>query len=244
MSVAIKKINCPNPDHEDAVASCAVYEKGDAYCFGCQTYFKEVEKPVKQEVFKEDLDAKIYYIRNLPIREIRGLKFPFDDKGYYIQWPDSHYYKLRRWDDSDGRGRYVSPSGHFKPPYILNCKYWSLMSDVIVFVEGEINAASLATIFPCADIVSPGGVSSFTDKYMINELPTLVNYAKIYICVDADAAGLEAAIKLKTLARQYCSNITINLMEKDFNQILIERGKDGIKEEFEAMEMRARVQSR
>lgn len=237
MSTAIKKINCPNPEHEDTVASCAVYEKGDGYCFGCQTYFKQIEAPTKQDVFKEDLDAKISYIKSLPTKEIRGLILPYDDTGYYITFPNSNYYKCRRWDDSNARGRYVSPSGHTKPAFILSCKYWSLMSDRIIFVEGELNAASLALATPCADIVSPGGVSSFTDKYMINELPTLVNYAKIYICVDADAAGLEAAIKLKTLARQYCSDITIRLMAQDFNQILVERGIYGIKEEIKNMGM-------
>lgn len=229
MGVAIKKINCPNPDHEDSVASCAVYSDGSGFCFGCQKHFRQLEAPSNQDVYREDLNAKAIYIDNLPRRQERGLEFPYDDTGYYITWLNSDYYKLRRWDDSHARGRYVSPSGHAKPPFIIgNARNVT----TLIFVEGEINALSLAAINPLADIVSPGGVSSFTDKAIINELPSLVNYAKVIICVDADAAGLEAAIKLKLLVRPYCGDVKIVLMKTDFNEILVERGEEGIKEEL------------
>lgn len=231
MGVAIKKVNCPNPDHPDNIASCAVYEDGSGFCFGCQTYFKSIAEPVNQTVFKEDINAKIDYIRSLPTKQIRGLDLPYDDKGYYILWPNANYYKLRYWDDNNARGRYGSPSGHTKPLFTLYSGDSS--EDTLVLVEGEINALSLFSSGIVADVVSPGGVTGFTDKLMINELPTLINYAKVIVIADADAAGLEASIKFKTLARQYNSSITIKLMEEDFNQILVEHGKEGIKETIE-----------
>lgn len=242
-AVFIKKISCPSPEHEDSNPSCALYSDGSAYCFACNMYFKDVEAPIavtaiqKKEI--EDLDVKLTYIASLPTERIRGLEFHYDNSGYYVVWPNSAYYKLRAWAAIVDGSRYLSPLGHTKPLFVIE---HLTRTKTLVIVEGEINALSLAKANPPCDIVSPGGVGSFTDKTIVSSLPLFGYYDNIIICVDSDAPGLKGALGLKKLLYDngISADIVINLMETDFNQLLVEHGenfKDIVKKEFKELGM-------
>lgn len=234
MGAFLYKIRCPDPEHEDSAPSCAVYDDGSGYCFSCNKYFKEVAEPTKNVIKHiEDLNEKFNYIESLPTTHTRGLVFPFDNDGYYIVWPDRNYYKLRRWATLRGGDKYLSPSGHSKPLFRLPA---SKAVSRLIIVEGEINALSLKFEIANCDIISPGSATSFTDNTMLSSLPTLAKYANILICVDEDVAGLSAALKLKELLKHDVLSVTINLMEKDFNQLLVDYGKE-FKNKLKSMDL-------
>lgn len=200
-------------------------------------YFKDAGEPILGMVKKEieDLDEKMVYIRSLPTQPIRGLEFPFDNSGYYLVWPSGDYYKLRRWDSSSNSNKYHCPSGYSKPVYVIPAVK---PTRNLLVVEGEINAMSISVLPVDFDIVSPGGVGNFTDNTMISELPKFKDYDTIIICVDDDLAGLQGALKLRHLLvkGEFSCEVVINLMEKDFNQLLVEYGenfKEAVKKEFE-----------
>lgn len=223
------KIRCPDPEHEDESPSTALYSDGTAYCFVCNKYFKDIAEPIPTSIKPiEDLHEKLIQISKLPTTEIRGLILPFDNSGYYIVWPTGDYYKLRRWGNHSDRERYLSPSGHRKPLFKLPEK----VTPSLLIVEGELNALSIALHNPAFDIISPGGVGNFNDSQMLLTLPSLAYYANILIIADADTQGLEASLKLKEKLKQLPSRVTINLVEKDFNQVLVEYG-DKFKEQTE-----------
>lgn len=229
MATALYKINCPNPDHQDDTASCAVYPGGDAWCFGCATYFKEVAKPADIETkSKEDMLATINHILTLPRQVIRGVELHYDDQGYYIIWPDHSYYKFRYW--ADNNSRYRSPTGHSPTLYFATPVYD--FANTLHIVEGELNSLSLNYLSPNKNqvIISPGSAMQFIKTAMLNYLPKLTKYVKVNIWVDADKAGIEAAVKLKIIAIQHNPNIEIHLLNKDFNDYLV--GTEDDKEEI------------
>lgn len=203
-------------------------------------YFKDIGTPIESSYMKkeiEDLNEKIIYIGALPTQSIRGISFPFDTSGYYIVWPSRDYYKLRRWASIDNSSKYHCPSGHSKPIFVLEALN---PTRNLLIVEGEINAISIGLLLPTFDIISPGGVGNFTDNQMISQLNKLEYYDTIIICVDEDAAGLQGALKLRQLLvkKDFSCEVIINLMEKDFNQLLVEYGdnfKEAVKKEFENM---------
>lgn len=226
MGAFLYKIRCPDPEHEDSAPSCAVYDDGTGYCFSCNKYFKQVAEPTKNVIkYIEDLNEKLTYIEALPVTHTRGLIFHFDNDGYYIIWPNRDYYKLRNWTNIRGGDKYLSPSGHSKPVFRL---FTQKVTQNVIIIEGEINALSLRKGFEVAncDVISPGSATSFTDSNMLYLLPELAKYVNILICVDEDVAGLSAALKLKELLRHDVLNVTIKLMEKDFNELLVEYGQD------------------
>lgn len=212
-------------------------------------YFKDAIGDFKGTVLHrekeiEDLNEKMVYINALPIENIRGLDFHFDSSGYYIIWPNSIYYKLRSWNSTSTSSKYLCPSGHTKPLMVLPAD--KLTRDLVI-VEGEINALSLKTVRPHFDIVCPGGVGNFTDTTVISQLSNFHYYDNIIICVDSDAAGLHGALKLKKLLYEADTTaiVVINLMEKDFNQLLVEYGKqfkEAVKKEFDNLGLPTWVQ--
>lgn len=175
--------------------------------------------------------ATLDYIDDLPKQSIRSLNLHFDNTGYYIIWDYTPYYKLRLWDSPDLKSRYKSPLGHSKPVF---AKLVKEPSRLLVIVEGEINALSLAEAEGNFDIISPGGVSSFTDGEMLNELNNLDLYDTVLICTDQDQPGLKAALTLKKLLLAKDKLVFIKLMEKDFNQLLQDYGKEKFKEEVKS----------
>ena len=219
------RILCPNPDHKERTASCCVYEDGSGYCFGCSSYFKNLSKPhlINNTPQIEDLGSKIKYILGLPKIEHRGLKFHYDNQGYYIIWPDLTYYKLRQWL---GNPKYLGARGHKKPWFILK----GTEDNRCIVVEGEINAISLRESGVNCDLVSPGGVGNFFDQQMKSNLTYFNKYAEILVIVDKEDVSVEAAIKFKNLCTNRCLDIKIKLLEDDINDVLVKYGKDKVKE--------------
>lgn len=233
--MVVERIICPNPEHIEQTPSCAVYEDGSMYCFGCSKFWQSGQQspntvPIKKYV--EDLPPKFSYIESLDQVEHRGLKFHADRDGYYVVWPDKSYYKLRKWDFNTKDMKYCGAPGHKKPWFVLSAKtsntvYISLKECVII--EGEINALSLRQAYPEIDIYCPGGVGNFTDSNSKSMLPLITQYASIYIIVDCDDVGVKAAIKFKKLIQPPCMDVNIILMEQDVNSILVDKGVEEIR---------------
>lgn len=233
------KIRCPAGTHEDNTPSCKVYPDGSGFCFSCSTYFKEIENADSNVniplVISEDLESKGQYIRALPTMQHRGLLFHYDSNGYYVLFPGTSYYKCRLWAPSTASNKYLSPKGHKKPVF-----YIPSFNSKLIIVEGEINALSLSQIPSLGyDILSPGGVGSFSDSQMKASINIFSDYKRVLILVDNDESGvgLVAAIGLKQLILPKVPDIVIQLMDQDCNEILVERGVYGLKEEIKNMEL-------
>lgn len=231
MGVVLRKVSCPSGKHDDRTPSCAVYEDNSMYCFSCNYYAKGDSKAIIAEPIKEkeDLNERFKYINSLENITHRGLSFRHDNKGYYITWPGETYYKLRSWAVRPGESKYIGARGHKKPWFGASTHP---NSRKLLIIEGEINAISVkeAAETKEIDVISPGGASNFFDREMKSKVEYFRKYATIGVLVDNDEAGAEAAIKFHKLVKPYCSDIRIKLMEKDANTILIDDGKEKLKE--------------
>lgn len=223
-----KRILCPNPEHNERTPSYVIYDNY-GHCFGCgyrASLGEALEKQSKETVVeKENVKESLSYINELPRKSIRGLDLHYDDRFYYILFPGFNYYKKRAFIDVGSK--YLCPTGHTKPlytPYKVN------NTDTLAIVEGELNALSLAQAKPEFDICSPGGCSSFYGKEYDRYKQTYLTYKHIIVIVDKDSAGVKAAIEIKAKLTQHTPYVTIRLMDRDLNEILINNGIEGIKE--------------
>lgn len=188
---------------------------------------EDVEKEQKADSFVENVrETYASYIDKLPLVEHRGLLFPSDSTGYFVTWPTDTYYKYRRTGDTSEGGKYRSPKGVKKPPLIIPK---NLHSDVVVVVEGEINALSLNSIPHTYAIISPGGAGDFYGRNLDTYFDWLVSYKHILAVLDADKAGITAGIEFKSrlLTYGHTSN-KLALWDKDANDILTSEGKEAL----------------
>lgn len=225
----MERIHCIK--HEESTPSLVVYST-HAFCYGGCGRIELAELGGKaaeitpKEKYVENLKEKLGYIASLPKKPIRGFLLPYDDLGYYLVWPSGDYYKLRVWDP-DAKDKYRGPSGHTKPVFWAS----SERKRTLALVEGEANSLSLAEAFPEWDVCSPGSASDFkTDKTRRFLLTYCTSYCTIVIVTDRDGPGTEAAIHAKGLLIGKVPNIPIILMEQDANEILIETGKDALRQ--------------
>ena len=213
------KILCPN--HKDTNPSFHIYANG-GYCFVCG-YTDKTTVDLNNKVEKEDIQQTLEYINALPMDTIRGIQFPRDAYGYYILWPNRSFYKKRLFKQD--RIRYMAPKGIPVPLF----SYTGDPGWPLAIVEGEINAISLKKAIPEGlNICSPGAITHFNkfmDKYL--------QYNRIYVIVDKDDAGIAYGASLKETLLQAGKNTSLIALEKDFNDILMECGYDGIKKEIE-----------
>lgn len=224
-----KKYLCPK--HREDTPSAVAYTD-HFHCFGCGARgpLSELGIPAGERIeitYVEDIASTIAYIKSLPRKEIRGFPLHYNSRGYYLLWPSEDYYKLRV-EGAEAGNKYRGPSGHKKPPF------WAtrpLSLGRLVLVEGEFNALSLAAIEPPYDIVSPGGAGDFYSRGAERYLKIYARYARVDLVVDADAAGAQAAIETKAkLITLGCPEVKIHLVEKDFNQVLCDEGREGLRE--------------
>ena len=227
MGEILERILCPN--HNEDTPSCVIYTDGNGYCFGCGSYFPgighdkstvEVKKP--KEV--ENVEETLKYIRNLPITQIRGLPFKYDTEGYYIVWPDPHrYYKCRYWDSSNKIGKYRNPRGVRAPIFSYAA---DRPTDTTFIVEGEINCLSLRQVSTKFNLICFGGVNQLV-KGIEDNKDKLTQ--KVIVFCDNDDAGQNGSKKAKeTLNKCGIMEVRIVLLDKDFNEVLINEGKEGI----------------
>lgn len=225
------KVRCPR--HEDTHPSVEVYENG-GYCFsGCGSIplselglTNETQRP--KERIREDLAARRAYISTLPVGTFRGFSFPYDERGFYLLFPGSEYYKQRLFNPGK-RGKYLNPTGHPQP--LFKARLLSLPT--LFLVEGEFNCLSIAEAFKESDVISPGSAGDFYSKKTVSLFTHLPYYDKIIIVVDRDAAGVAAAINAKTLLKNKAKQIKILFMEEDANQIHEEKGIAALRAEIE-----------
>jgi hypothetical protein len=236
-----KKYLCPK--HLEKTPSAVAYANG-YYCFGCGAKgdLSELGLPAGERIeitYVEDIASTLAYIATLPRKEIRGFSLPYTPRGYYLVWPTQDYYKLRI-EGADAGNKYRGPSGHKKPPFVPGASSSGYgegeasnaprrKSDVLCLVEGEFNALSLAALEPSLDIVSPGGAGDFYSATGRKHFPEYAAYPRVDIVTDADAAGAQAAIETKAaLITLGAQDVRIHLVEKDFNEILVQDGKEAL----------------
>lgn len=230
-----KKYLCPR--HKEDTPSANAYSDG-YHCFGCGARgpLSELGLPADERidvVYKEDIEASVRAITDLPKQEIRGFQLHADDRGYYLLWPDLSYYK-RRILGAESGNKYRGPSGHTKPWFKADKKERATLA----LVEGEFNALSLAALELSLDVVSPGGAGDFYSRTGKDELRKLLNYRTVNIIVDNDAAGAQAAIESKSfLVANGHNDVRIHLVEKDFNDVHTEQGLGVLRGQIERMEL-------
>lgn len=215
----LQRVHCPR--HEEATASCVVYDD-HAWCFGgCgRVELSELASQGVRPAAKlqpEDLQRSIERIRSLPLARVRGLDLPVDGDSYYILWPDGGYYKRRKFIAGEG-SKYLCPKGHAKPLFVPRHPPGAA---AIALVEGEINALSVASLAPPFAVASPGGVGDFTEK-TLDKAPWLARFSRWLLVLDADKPGLDAAIRMKkALLARGLADIQVVLMEEDCNDKLV-----------------------
>lgn len=223
-----KKYPCPH--HQEKTPSAVAYANSYfSFCCGRSGPLSELGLSPSDRVeitYVEDIGASIARIKALPKQDIRGFQLHADDRGYYLVWPDLTYYK-RRVYGADASSKYRGPSGHTKPSF----KVSEGSGFNLVLVEGEFNALSLGTLEGAFDVISPGGAGDFYSRSGNANLAIYARrYQRIDIVVDADASGAQAAIEAKAkLVTLGCPDVRIHLVEKDFNQILCDSGKEALR---------------
>lgn len=212
--------------HTEDTPSMVIYPDGRYKCFGCGAYGKGDAQytPVVKE--KEDIVESIAYIESLPKKEIRGLELPYDGEYYYVLWSNRKYYKKR--SISESKAKYLSPIGHTKPLYTCNTPN---NKNTIVIVEGEINAISLCNTLSdnSYHLVSPGSSTDFCRSVYIDYY---TKFDSAVIIVDKDPSGVRFGLELKFKLKSLGMNVTLYLIEEDFNDLLTKYGKEKVKEEF------------
>lgn len=230
-----KKYHCPH--HEEKTPSAVAYANSYySFCCGKSGPLSELGLAPGERIevtYVEDIATSIERIERLPREEIRGFALHADSLGYYLIWPDRSYYKRRIYGAESGN-KYRGPSGHRKPPLFLTA--WD-GGRKLILVEGEFNALSLHSLeLKNTDICSPGGAGDFYSKSGSKFLESLGPYPEVHVVVDADAAGAQAAIETKAkLITLGCPDVRLHLVEKDFNDIHTQDGKEALRDEAKRM---------
>lgn len=232
----LRKVNCEK--HPDNTPSLALYSDGSGYCFSCQTRFSDIgEKVFTVPEPLEDMDESVKRILELPTTSVRGLDLHFDNMGYYIVWPDKSYYKHRQWLVGEGYPKYRNPKGVPQPWLTLTKPKPNLTQPYCVIIEGEINAMSLNAVRPDIDVYCPGSAGAFKLNKSTITFTALESYDKIFLVADKDTAGISAVLKLKKEIIEYNPWVELKLVKPDYNDILQQNGKEGLKKETDYLDM-------
>lgn len=215
------KILCPA--HKDSTPSLEVYSEY-SFCFVCGYRVKNTELGVVNEEYSrkepEKIEDSIQRIQNLPIKQLRGLEFPYDSSGFYILWPNKDFYKKRYFS---GNQRYSGPKGT-RPPLFL----YQGSRNHIVAIEGEINAITAKKV--CEEnitICSPGAATNFT-----RFVSYLATYKKITLVLDYDAPGVVYGTETKEQLLKLNKHVRINFVTTDYNDLLQSSGINVVREQF------------
>jgi len=217
------KVLCPK--HDDTNPSMEIYPDG-GFCFVCGAFIPIAEMPNEEGFIitkkeNENVQEKIEYIKQLPSERIRGLSFPKGPEGFYIIWPGNVFYKLRTTHDQP---RYKGPRGLRAPLFRLDGN-----NGVLVVVEGEINALSLAEAYPVRTftIASPGSCSEFN-----RHVDTYKQFKTIIIFADNDPAGIANGYILKETLLKSGKSVILILLDTDFNDLLQQGGPELVRRVF------------
>ncbi len=220
--------------HQESTPSL-VQRKDGWYCYGvCNKLYtnKEVEDRTGEHYEyegeddeKEDIFETFKYIKSLRNVEYRGLKFPADERGYFIVWPRDEFYKYRLFTPGKGP-KYIGPKG-IKPPL-----FWAKCCgrQTLAVVEGEISAMSISLAFPEWDVCSPGSATMFSMDNLSKYLTQFKEYSRVVVILDEDAAGTKGLIEAKAYLLYKIPFISFMQMSPDPNDVLCDYGKDKLRE--------------
>lgn len=224
----MKRILCPF--HKESTPSCVIYPT-HYVCYGCGARGPlndiGMHESNGEYLEPEDIEESVKYIKSLPKQDVRGLKLHADGNRYYVVWPFNDFYKGRAFE-ADVTPKYLGPRGVKKPIFWTQ---WHTNSDVLIVIEGEINALSIKPALGC-DIMSPGSATDFISKTTLNYFTDDTSYDKVLVITDADAAGRDANLRLQYRLRCLGFKTKGFAMKKDFNEILVNYGEEEVKEEF------------
>lgn len=196
-----------------------------AYCYGgcgviplSELDAGDVSRMAANRPAPVDLPGDLLRIKALPTARVRGLELPVDGDSYYILWPSGDYYKRRRFI-ADGGSKYYCPRGHKKPLFV---PWVQPKAEALAIVEGELNALSLAALKPSFSVCSPGGCGDFGAKIIASCNQFFLTYKRFLVIVDKDEAGLKAAMALKQALLPLTPYISIILMPRDCNDLLVD----------------------
>lgn len=225
------RIICPfHADGKERTPSLMLYPDG-YMCFACGANgpLSELDPNAVPKVIEavkpEDLVASYKYIDSLPLIDVRGLKLPADDEGFYIPWPNRAYYKKRIFEPGDGP-KYLGSAGHTRP------LFWARKSNnpILILVEGELNALSLAKAVSNMNVASPGGAGDFSSKRIRRLLTTENICSTVLVIADRDKAGTEAVINAVSELRASGREALGILMQEDANSLLERFGSGGLRQ--------------
>lgn len=232
----------------DNTPSFKYYSDGSAYCYGCQKYqppgtYNEYTIPEseREPVYVEDIKASVRRILDLPVSRIRGLDLHVDSTSYYILWPDHSYYKRRFFDHTAGGGRYKNPAGHMQGALVANM---GEPRGAAIVVEGELNALSIGRAFPEITVISPGGVSNFSDEHLQKYWTLYNQYDRLLVIVDDDRPGVAAGLEFRLLLESRKKITKMFRFEKgvDSNDVLVWYGEKELRRQVEeALEVLRRL---
>lgn len=199
------------------------------HCFGCGAHVPlgklniNSQKVFTRVKFTTDIPKKLAYITQLETDIIRGIELPFDKEGYYIVYPGVNYYILRKWEGTNAN-KFQNPAGHKKPLFIPQ-----VGNSTLLLIEGQMNALSAVGITD-STIASPGAATDFnrSDFYKY-----YLQFKRICVIVDKDAAGVTSGLELRTKLTKDKKQVALYAIKKDLNAILQEKGKQAVKEEIE-----------
>jgi DNA primase len=221
--------------HDDRTASL-VRKKDRWHCYGAcgkdytleevaaKTGGKVDYEYCKEDYEKEDLEESFGRIKALPKRQLRGLEFHCDNRGYYIAWLDGDYYKYRLFNPGNG-SKYLGPRGHPVP------LFWARRSGsgTLYISEGEINALSIASAVSDS-VCSPGSATNFNAAFLSRYLHMFSQYSRIVVVLDKDPAGLKGSIEARAFFMGKLPFVDYIKMEKDANWVLEYEGKQALRE--------------
>lgn len=199
-----------------------------SHCHVCSAHVLTSElnttEAIVDSVFKAEptnIASMIKYIESLTIKTVRGLQLHTSERGYYVVWPNRDYYKLRL---NFGSTRYIGPSG-VRPPLFT----YPGSSKHLVIVEGEINCISLHNcVYGEFKLCSPGSASN-----MMQFIKYYLQFDVITIIADKDASGVVFGSALKEHLLKSGKKTNLIVLEKDFNDVLVQDGEEAVKQLFE-----------
>lgn len=228
----IEKITCPfhmKDGNYESTPSLAIYDDGHYYCYSChksglvrELGMAKIPKPKPQ--VRESVRRSVAHIRKLPRKMIRGFEVPVDDTYWYLLWPNQTLFYLKRRLKDTGGPKYLAPFGHTRPLYVPR----QASTGVLWFVEGELNALSIAQVVSDT-VASPGGVGAFASfrKNFFDQFST------VYLIADNDEPGERAALQLGNMLTEAGKKVSIFLWSQDANQLWVEHGKEKLRAEVE-----------
>lgn len=220
----------------------AVYSSGTAYCFSCESYFREEEGVARKTKINPEITTEYIGIKALKAREIQEetcRKFGYK----YVR----HRGDIKQASDYYWKGELVAQ--HLRTPdkqfswvgdthklELFGQHLWTAGGKRLVITEGEIDCLTVAQAFNLRwQVVSvPNGATS-AKKYIQMNLEFVESFDEVVIAFDNDEQGKRAADECAQILTPGKAKIADWSPYKDPNEMLqAGKGSDIAKVIFEA----------